>query len=145
MRLESAFLEPIDGVPDRLVDSRKRLNPVSRSTANRIIANLKAALNHVYADEKSGLATDAAWRRLESFESADTRREEHFTEPEINRLIREARKQDSAFADLLTAAFFSGARYGELAALDVRHLNARRRTLAIPSGKTGARVCARTV
>lgn len=115
-------------------------NPVSRSTANRIIANLKAALNHAYADEKSGLATDAAWRRLESFEAADTRREDHFSEPEVSRLIREARKLDAPFADLLTAAFFSGARYGELSALDVRHLDARRRTLAIPSGKTGARV-----
>lgn len=115
-------------------------NPVSRSTANRIIANLKAALNHAYADEKSGLASDAAWRRLESFEAADTRREDHFSEPEISRLIREARKQDAEFADLLTAAFFTGARYGELSALDVRHLDARRRTLAIPSGKTGARI-----
>src|SRR5262249_44516447 len=44
------------------------------------------------------------------------------------------------FADLLLAAFFTGARYGELAALDVRHLDAPRRTIAVPSGKTGARI-----
>lgn len=114
--------------------------PVSRSTANRIIANLKAAFNRVFADEQSGITTDTAWRRLESFKDADTQREEHFSEPEAARLISEARKQDAPFADLLTAAFYTGARYGELAALDVRHVNVSRRTLAIPSGKTGARI-----
>jgi integrase len=123
---------------DDLVSREK--NPVSRSTANRIIANMKAAFNRVFADEKSGITTDSAWRRLESFKDADSQREEHFSEPEVARLIREARKQDTPFADLLTAAFYTGARYGELSALDVRHVNVSRRTLAIPSGKTGARI-----
>jgi integrase len=119
---------------DALVEGR------TRSTVNRAIANLKAALNHAFADESNRIPSDAAWRRLESFKEADQRREHHFTEPEVARLIREARKQDAPFADLLAAAFYTGARYGELAALDVRHVDARRRTLAIPSGKTGARV-----
>jgi integrase len=123
---------------DRLVKGR------TKSTVNRIIANLKAALNHAYADEKSGIATDAAWRRLESFGEADRQREDHFSEAEVERLVREARKQDAPFADLLAAAFYSGARYGELAALDVLHLDAQRRTLAIPSGKTGARIATLT-
>lgn len=112
----------------------------TRSTVNRCIANFKAALNHAYADERSGIGSDAAWRRLESFKSADRRREDHFSEPEVERLIGVAREQDVPFADLLTAAFFTGARLGELAALDVRHVDARRHTLAIPSGKTGARI-----
>ncbi len=119
---------------DALVEGRER------STVNRVIANFKAALNHVYADEHSGLKSDAAWRRLESFSEGRRRREHHFTEPEVARLIREARKREPAFADLLTASFYTGARYGELAACDVRHVDAKRHTLAIPSGKTGARV-----
>lgn len=118
----------------------RKADPVSRSTANRIIANLKAAFNRVFADEKSGITSDAAWRRLESFKDADTQREEHFTESEVARLIDAARKQDAPFADLLTAAFHTGARYGELCALDVKHVNARRRTIVIPQGKTGARI-----
>jgi integrase len=119
---------------DGLVEGR------SRATVNRVIANLKAALNAAFADEANGITSDSAWRRLERFRGADRRREDHFSEPEVARLIREARKQDPPFADLLTAAFHGGARHGELAALDVRHFDARRRTLAIPSGKTGARI-----
>lgn len=113
---------------------------VSKSTANRVIANFKAALNRVFADERSGIASDAAWRRLESFKDADTQREEHFTEAEISKLIEAARKFDEPFANLLAGAFHTGARYGELAALDTKHFNAKRRTLVIPSGKTGARI-----
>ncbi len=113
--------------------------PVSKSTANRVIANFKAAMNHVFADVESGISSDASWRRLESFEAADTQREEHFSEAEVERLILEARSLDAPFADLLIAAFYSGARYGELAGLDVRHVKPHRGTLEIPDGKTGSR------
>jgi len=132
--LSSLSLTDLRAWRDALAEGR------SRATVNRIIANLKAALNHAYADERSGLKSDAAWRRLESFREADRKREHHFSEPEVARLIREARKQDATFSELLAAAFYTGARYGELAACDVRHLDARRRTLAIPAGKTGARI-----
>lgn len=119
---------------DALVEGR------TRATVNRVLANFKAALNHAYADEANGIPSDAAWRRLEAFSETNNRREHHFTESEIARLIREARKLDPDFANLLTASYYTGARYSELAACDVRHVDARRRTLTIPSGKTGARV-----
>jgi integrase len=118
----------------------RKENAVSRSTANRILANVKAALNHVFGDVKSGITTDNAWRRLEKFEDADTQREDPFTEAEVARLIQAAKKLDAPFADVLAAAYFSGARFGELCALDVRHVNVSRRTLVIPGGKTGRRV-----
>lgn len=119
---------------DELADGR------SRATVNRILANFRAALNHAYADEANGIETDSPWRRLEAFGDTGNAREDHFSEPEVERLIRVARKQDERFAELVAAAFYSGARYGELAALDVRHLDAARRSITIPSGKTGARV-----
>jgi integrase len=120
---------------DALVDGR------SKDTVNRIIADLKAALNHVYADEKNGIPSDAAWRRLESFENGGTSREDHFTEAEALALIEAAREQDPYFGDLCEATFHTGARPpGELAALEVRHFNALRATITIPDGKTGARV-----
>jgi len=133
---------PVDGLTltelrawrDGLVDGR------TKATVNRIMANFRAALNYVFSDESSGISSDSAWRRLEGFKAAGTRREHHFSEAEVMRLIGEARKIDSPFADLLTAAFHTGARTGELAACDVRHVDARRHTLAIPSGKTGPRL-----
>jgi integrase len=112
-------------------------NPVGKSTANRIMANLKAALNLVFKDEKNGLLTDKAWRVLESFEDADKAREDQFTEPEVLQLIEKA--TDKYFAALLEAGFHTGARYGELCLLDVRHFDAKRSQVNIPDGKTGAR------
>lgn len=114
---------------------------VSRSTANRIIANFKAMLNHAYADEENGIDTDAAWRRLESFENAETSRVDHFTEAQMGRLLVEARKQDPCFADLLEAAFHTGARPPkELALCEVRHFDEKHGQVSIVDGKTGPRV-----
>jgi integrase len=117
----------------------RKAKPVSRSTANRIMANLKAALNLAFQDDKNGIPTDKAWRALDSFESADTAREEHFEADDVQKLIDAARKFDPPFAELLTGGFLTGGRYGELTACDVRHFDPRSGVLAIPSGKTGAR------
>ncbi|MBI3043229.1 MAG: tyrosine-type recombinase/integrase [Betaproteobacteria bacterium] len=127
--------------------------PVSHSTANRIMANLKAALNGVYADEKNGIPSNRAWSVLEAFKGADQARQDHFEVEDVQSLIDAARNPkfskeqdptvpdayDPAFANLLAAGFLTGARYGELTACDVRHFDAKHGTLTIPSGKTGAR------
>jgi len=105
-------------------------------TVNRNVATLKACLTHAYADESSGIESDSAWRRLEKFREANARREHHFTEPEIEKLIAAARKGSEAFANLVTAAYLTGARFGKLMACDVRHFDAKRGTVAIPSGTT---------
>jgi integrase len=42
-------------------------------------------------------------------------------------------------ADLITGAFLTGARYGELAAARVSHFDARAKTLRVNIGKTGTR------
>lgn len=118
--------------------------PVRRATANRYLSDFKAALNLAYSNTANGLTSDAAWRGMKKFPKVDNPRKEHFTEAQVLRLIGCARKLDPAFAVLIEAAFLSGARYGELRALDVGHVNAARRQLQIPSGKTGARTCTLT-
>ncbi|MGC2048291.1 MAG: tyrosine-type recombinase/integrase [Gallionella sp.] len=123
---------------DQLVSRSDK--PVSKSTANRIMNNFKAALNRAFADESNGLLTDKAWRVLESFEDADKAREDHFMESEVLTLIEKANEKDPYFANLLEAAFYTGARYGELCLLDVRHFDAKRGQVQIPGGKTGARI-----
>ncbi len=112
----------------------------SKDTANRVIASFKAALNHAFNDEKNGIATDTAWRRLKAFKDVSARREDHFTEAEALTLIEAAREDDPSFAHMLEAAFHTGARYGELCILDVRHFDAKQRQIIIPGGKTGDRI-----
>jgi site-specific recombinase XerD len=119
----------------------REVGPVSRSTANRIIANFKAMLNYAYSDEDNRIPSDSAWRRLESFENAETARLDHFTEVQMLKLIEGAREQDPLFADLLEAAFHTGARLPkELALCDVRHFDAKHGQISIVDGKTGPRV-----
>lgn len=120
---------------DALVDGR------SRETVNRIVADFKAALNYAFADPKSGITTDAAWRRIKGFKRSGRRREDHFTEAEALAAIEAARVIDPYFANLCEATFHTGARPpGELAALDVRHFIPHRAQILINDGKTGERV-----
>jgi len=120
-----------------LVNRKK--DAVAKSTANRILANFKAALNGTFQDKRSGIVSDHAWRGLKGFKQADRAREDHFEAADVQKLIDEAAKLDQAFANILAAGFLTGARYGELTACDVRHFDANKGVLMIPSGKTGAR------
>ena len=56
---------------------------------------------------------------------------------EVCKLIGNA--SDAATADLITGAFLTGARYGELADVRVSHFDPQTRTLRVNVGKTGAR------
>ena len=46
---------------------------------------------------------------------------------------------DVALANLITGAYLTGARYGELAEARIAHFDARTRTLRVNVGKTGTR------
>ena len=116
-------------------DARRR----SQDSANRILTILRAALNAAFADDANGIATDAAWRRVKPFRDVAAAREDHFEAPQVRTLIAKAATFDRAFAHLLEAGYLTGARMGELAALDVRDFDARDASLTIRKGKTGAR------
>lgn len=118
---------------DELV-TRKQ-DSVSRSTANRIMANLKAALSAAYSDLKNGIPSDRAWASLESFEDADIAREDHFEAVDVQKLVNETQESDPRFAELIGGGFLTGARYGELTACDVRHFDARHGTVTVASRK----------
>lgn len=116
-------------------DARRR----SQDSANRILTILRAALNAAFADDANGIASDAAWRRVKPFRDVAAAREDHFEAPQVRTLIAKAATFDRAFAQLLEAGYLTGARMGELAALDVRDFDARDASLTIRKGKTGAR------
>lgn len=108
----------------------------SKEKANRVLNSLKAALN--YALERgadTGVTSDAGWKGLKRFKDVDARREFHFSIPQVHGLIDAA---EPAFATLLKAGFFTGARYGELKALNVGDFNAKAGQLAV-KGKQGGR------
>ena len=109
----------------------------SQDTANRVLSIVKALLNHAVGDPANGLSNDSAWRLVKPFQRVGRAREVHLAATEVLRLLEAT--DDTAFRDLLTAGFLTGARYGELAACQVRHFDHEGESLRVPSGKTGAR------
>ena len=103
-----------------------------RSSANRILTVLKAALNRAWRDGR--VSSDAAWRRVEPFESVDAARVQYLTLPEAGRLINAS---EPDFRLLVKAALLTGARYGELIRLQVHDFNSDSGTVAIRQSKTG--------
>ncbi|GEP07602.1 tyrosine-type recombinase/integrase [Methylobacterium oxalidis] len=124
-----------DGLVRTNEDAEQRRR--SQDTANRVLSIVKAMLNHAIGDPANGLSDDSAWRLVRPFQRVGRPREVHFTVAEVLRLLDGC--EDACFRDLLTAGFLTGARYGELAACQVRHFDTDGETLHVPSGKTGAR------
>jgi hypothetical protein len=59
-----------------------------RATVNRVLAILKAALNHAFKDGKTD--ADSAWRAVKPFREVETARVRHFSVDECRRLINAA-------------------------------------------------------
>jgi len=84
-----------------------------RSTANRIFAILRAALNHAFDERK--VSSNAAWgRRVKLFRGVEGKRDRILTIDEARRLINACEPHLRA---LVQAALMSGCRFGELARL----------------------------
>ena len=110
-------------------DEQKRAR---HATANRILTVLKALLNRAVQDELT--ADDTEWRSVKPFKQADEPVTRFLTEQEAIRLIN-ACKPD--FRRLVKAALYTGARYGELAALTVATMNPDTGTVYIRPSKSG--------
>ena len=114
----------------RAIDRSEEAVRRRRSSANRVLTILKAALNHAFNDGK--LKSDAEWRRVKPFESVDGVRTGYLKLDECKRLINAAGPQ---FRELVQAALLTGARYGQLAAATVADLDADNGTLRLASAK----------
>ena len=104
-----------------------------RASANRTLTVLKAALNRVWREGR--VASNAEWHRVEPFESVDAARVRYLSVAEARRLINAC---DTDFRILMRAGLETGARYGELAALQVVDFNSHAGTIAIRASKAGA-------
>jgi integrase len=103
-----------------------------RSTANRTLTILKAALNHAWREGKT--PSDDAWRRIRPFPEADAARVRYLSTEEARRLLYAC---DEDFREIVEAALLIGARYGELAAVIVADFNRDIGTVHTRTSKAG--------
>jgi integrase len=91
-----------------------------RSTANRVLAVLKALLNFA---KRKGLTRGSAeaWREAQAFEEVESSRLRFLTPAEAQRLVNVCARD---FRLLVQGALFTGARFGELAGLTVSDFEA---------------------
>src|SRR5258708_1201025 len=102
-----------------------------RSTANRTLTILKAALNSAW--EQGKITSDDAWRRIEPFEGVDAARVRYLSIAETKRVLNAC---EPAFRRLAQAALATGARYSELAALRASDFNPDSGTVLIRASKS---------
>ncbi|TQF28779.1 integrase [Bradyrhizobium sp. UNPA324] len=102
-----------------------------RSTANRILTVLKAALNRTWREQK--VPSDAAWRAVEPFKGVDAARVRYLELAEVTRLLKGS---DLDFRRLARGAVETGARYGELTRLKVVDFSHNSGTVAIRKSKS---------
>jgi integrase len=103
-----------------------------RAATNRIMTILRAALNRGWRAGR--IPSDDAWRRVERFKSVDAARVRYLSLDECRRLVNASQGE---FRDLVCGALATGARYGELAALEVRDFNPDAGTLHVRRTKSG--------
>jgi len=103
-----------------------------RSTANRILSILKAILNTAFRD---GLVSDdSEWRKVKPFEKADEARIRFLTDAEAVRVVNACPPD---FRPLVRGALLTGARYGELVALQAQDVDLRVGKIYLAPGKSG--------
>lgn len=117
----------------KLTPESEDTNRRRQSTANRNLTVLKAALNHCF-DERLVQSNDAWGRRLKPFRQVDAVRNRFMTVAESKRLINAAAPD---FRNLVRAALYTGARYGELIRVMVADFHADSGTVAIGRSKSG--------
>lgn len=103
-----------------------------QNSANRVLAQLRAALNFALSEEKVDSGT--AWARLGRFKNVNAARLRYLSIAEAQRLINAC---DPDFRLLVQAALQTGCRYSELARLRVADFNPDSRTLLIQRSKSG--------
>jgi len=97
-------------------DHRRR----RQDSANRILTMLKASLNYAFDNGKT--MSNAAWsgKRVRPFEAVSKERVQYLQLDEMTRLINAAAP---GFRELVQGALYTGARYGDLAAMDIGDFN----------------------
>jgi integrase len=102
-----------------------------RSTANRILTILKAALNYAVAEGKANCSTDA-WAGVKPFPETEQAKVRYLQDDEI---IRLANACGPDFRLLVAGALLTGCRYSELASLRGSDFNPDAGTVTVRTSK----------
>ncbi len=102
-----------------------------RSTANRDLTVLKAALNRA-ADDRDGLPVDA-WRTVKPFPDVDVARRRYLDDDEARRIVNAV---PAEFRPMTQAAILTGGRYSELRRARVRDYDRQSGTLWLAETKS---------
>jgi integrase len=105
-----------------------------RSTANRVLTTVKAALRWARNDERLPDSMPDFWTRVQPFALAEDSVPRMLDADEISRLLNAAAPD---LRELLTGALMTGARYGDLCRFKVADFNAENGVVRIQQGKTG--------
>ena len=97
---------------------------------------VKALLNHAIRDQSHGLKDNSPWRLVKPFDQVSKPRDIRYTNEEVLKLIKSAK--DLSVANLIRAAFLTGARYGEMTDSLVSSVDFVAKTWTV-RGKTGGR------
>lgn len=89
-----------------------------KSTANRVLTVLKAALNFVHSEGR--VSCRPVWGLVKPFRAVDAARLRYLSDDEARRLVNACEPE---FRDLVTAALVTGCRYGELSRFTTEDLN----------------------
>ncbi|MDR7040481.1 integrase [Methylobacterium sp. BE186] len=116
---------PVDSRDSEAVRAR-------RSTANRLLTVLKAALNHAFHEGKA--ASDEPWRKVKPYREADAAVVRYLSALECLRLVNTC---EPAFRNIVRGALVTGCRYGELTRLKVTDFNRDAGTVAVRQSKAG--------
>jgi integrase len=101
-------------------------------TVNRVIALLKACLNHAHGRHR--VASRDAWSRLKKFRAVDAARLRWLNVDETRRLLNACAPDARS---LVQAGLLTGCREGELLAVRARDFDAASQSLLIPDSKSG--------
>jgi integrase len=108
-------------------DRRRR-----KSSCNRLMATLKAALNYAHQNGKVAIAD--AWQKVRLYDHVSSARLRYLSDDESRRLINACPEDLRA---LVTGALLTGCRYGELCRLTVEDYHADAGTIHIRTSKSG--------
>lgn len=121
--------EEVEHLPDPVTEDERRAR---KDSANRVLTNLKSALNHALATRR--YSGPAPWRDVQKFKGVGVARVRFLSPVEQRRLVNVC---PPGFKELVQAALYTGCRYSELCRLKVRDFDAKAKTIFIAVTKSG--------